>query len=351
MQYHPGVPTEQRAKDIVLFAKILLGEYHQRTPLHDIPQAVEDADAEDSDTFVVEVDAAGSSLSGLLAAFDAVQIAVDAAWVAVQYDNRIASREQWDDEFLRQLANGPNLSLEIVELSAGSFKGIFKARFPGPVSRAVVIAVAMLSGAAVPFIFPAEVEVIPTVNLGTAIIQTAVLVAGAVHDHGASRRQKAKRDAELQRQIVERDTELRRLIAERDAELQRQIAERDAELQRQITGAEPLLLLQMLIAQRDTELRRLIAQRDAELQRLIAQPDAELQRQIAEREAELQRQIAERVAELQRQIDELRTVLQDHVDRGKLPTVDNDAVREADVRSIVIDITGRIQFSFRRGAA
>jgi hypothetical protein len=328
------VPKEPRANDIVLFAKILLGEYRQGTPLHDIPQAVEDADAEDGDTFVVEVDAAGDSLSGLLVAFDAVQIAVDAAWVAVQYDNRIASREQWDEEFLRQLANGPNLSLEIVELSAGSFKGIFKARFPGPVSRAVVIAVAMLSGAAVPSIFPAEVEVIPTVNLGTAIIQTAVLVAGAVHDQGASRRQKAKRDAELQRQI----------------------AELDAELQRQIAGLDVELLLQRLIAERDVELRRLIAQRDAELQRLIHEPDAELQRQIAEREAELQRQIAQREAELQRQlqrqINELRTVLRDHVDRGKLPTVDAYAVHyEAKVRSIGIEITGRIQISFSRGAA
>lgn len=137
MQYHPGVPTEQRAEDIVLFAAILLGEYRQGTPLHDIPQAVEDAEAEDGTTFVVEVDAAGNSLSGLLATFGAVQLAVDAAWVAVQYD-RVASPEPLDYEFLQELANGPNLSLEIVELSAGTFKGFFKARFPGPVSRAVV---------------------------------------------------------------------------------------------------------------------------------------------------------------------------------------------------------------------
>lgn len=246
MQYHPGVPTEQRADDIALFAAILLGEYRQGTPLHDIPQAVEDADAEDGTTFVVEVDAAGSSLSGLLATFGAVQLAVDAAWVAVQYDDRIASREDLDWEFLQELANGPNLSLEIVELSAGTFKGFFKARFPGPVSRAVVTAVAMLSGAAVSFIFPAAV--IPTVILGT-VIPSMVSLAGAAHDQRATKHQ------------------------------------------------------------------------------------------------------AELIAQLQRQINELRTEAQDHQARGKLPTVDNDAVREADVRSIGIDITGRIQISFRRGAA
>ena len=245
MQYHPGVPTEQRAEDIVLFAAILLGEYRQGTPLHDIPQAVEDGDAEDGTTFVVEVDAAGSSLSGLLATFGAVQLAVDAAWVAVQYD-RVASPEPLDYEFLQELANGPNLSLEIVELSAGTFKGFFKARFPGPVSRAVVTAVAVLSGAAVSFIFPAAV--IPTVIL-SGVIPSMVSLAGAAHDQRATKRQ------------------------------------------------------------------------------------------------------AELNAELQRQINELRTEAQDHQARGKLPTVDNDAVREADVRSVGIDITGRIQISFRRGAA
>jgi hypothetical protein len=217
LQYHPGVPTEQRVQDIAALAATLLTEYHQGTPLHDVRQFIDDADVEDGTTFVVEVDAAGSSLSGLLATFGAVQLAVDAAWVAVQYDG-IAFHpggEALDYEFVRGLANGPELSLEIVELSAGTFKGKFKARFPGPVTRAAVTGVAWLSATALHIMFPPAV--LPTVILGG--VGPAMALASAIHDRRAKKQaeqEQAEKDRRAQEEQAEKDRRLDRMQCQLD---------------------------------------------------------------------------------------------------------------------------------------
>jgi hypothetical protein len=117
-------PVPARVEAVVTIAAVLLSEYQQGTPFHDLSQR--GGEVRDDTTFVVEVDAAGSSLRGLVATLDGVALAVDAAAVAVFYDREIpghAAQESLNYDLLRTLAYDPPVSLQIVELSGGSFGG------------------------------------------------------------------------------------------------------------------------------------------------------------------------------------------------------------------------------------
>lgn len=174
----PTCRIERRVGDIVDLASIVLAEYQPGMPLY---QAVEDSidpDVRELDadtTFLIEVEASGNDLRGLLATLDTIQLSVDAA-AAVFYAHEFRGHD-WpilNTDFLRNLAEGPNVTLEIVELADGSFKSTVKAVFKSRVTYATVSAVAIVSTAVVNILFPPLIA--PTLIAGSlALLQPAGL--------------------------------------------------------------------------------------------------------------------------------------------------------------------------------
>lgn len=201
------MPSAQHVNQVVDMAKLLLGEYRQGTPFHDL--ARREAEDYDDTTFVIEIDAAGSSLRGLIATLDGVALAVDAAAVAVQYDQEIQGRAEgdWNDDYLQKLASEPLVSLEIIELANGSFKIKLKSRIRSPITRASVVALATVTTVTLAIIFP-PLGVPALVVSGVASV---VEVGGAIQEH---------RDKEADRRRQEEVNEgLRQTIAKQHREL------------------------------------------------------------------------------------------------------------------------------------
>lgn len=279
------MPTDQRVDEIVDLATILLSEYRQGTALHDLPQRDGDLEIRGDTTLVIEVDAAGNGLAGLVAALDAVQLAVDAAAVAVFYDREIPDHasQQLNYDFLRNLVREQNVSLEIVALAGGSFAVKFRAQFRNPVTRAAAIAVAVVSTAALNIIFPPLV--VPALVVGG--VTSVVGVAGAIQDRRAEKRRQQREALERQRQ------------SEKEAALQRKI-EAD---QRALEAHERTL----------QDLQRELDE--------LKQSDTERREKIEEMRAQLER-------------------LEERYDAREAPVVDLEAARQAQIRRIEVEVEG-----------
>ncbi len=180
----PGVVTEFRTLDIAELASILLSEYYEGSPLRravDLSAALQgqrDLDAGEP-AFVVDVQAGGSSLRGLVATLDAVQLAVDAATAAVFYDRELSNHitQDIDYRFLRDTVNDAYVTLEIVELANGSFKTRVKAFFKSPVTYATAVAVAVVATAAINILFPPLI--VPSLVVGGIV--AAGGIPAAIH--------------------------------------------------------------------------------------------------------------------------------------------------------------------------
>jgi hypothetical protein len=108
----------------------------------------------------IEVQAQTSNLPQALAALGVVQLAVDAAAAAVEYQDRYAGDDRADDPqfILDKLANlSPDLGwdLEIVELSEGSIRATLRKLLTTADGRKKGLAVAGLAVAIVAFTIPA----------------------------------------------------------------------------------------------------------------------------------------------------------------------------------------------------
>lgn len=97
---------------------------------------LEESEDEEFDELTIEISGQSSILGETLAALDAVQLAFSAAVAAVEYRIDYAGdfQERGGDaevdvvrDRLRALVADPSWELQILELQAGSFKGIFKA--------------------------------------------------------------------------------------------------------------------------------------------------------------------------------------------------------------------------------
>jgi hypothetical protein len=222
------VPTERRIDDVAELAAILLAEFRQGTPLHKAVQdgsSVEDATV-DRTTFRIDVVGEGRDLRGIIATLDTIQLAIDAAAVAVLYDRDIPEHTEVEllDYVLRSLASRPIVSLEILELRDGSFVCKVTAVFKEPLPRRITLSIATLGAATLAII-------LPPVGLPLTIV-TAMSGAGefvgAIQDHRAAkeaatvRTEQEKVIAELQKQA--------KADREREADLQRQIGRLDARL-------------------------------------------------------------------------------------------------------------------------
>lgn len=208
------MPTPRVVDEIADLAQILLSEYRTGTPLHDLSQQQESDDQpDDGTTFVVEVAAAGNQLSGLVATLDAIELAVEAATVAVLYDGVFPDRtsDELDGDLLRRIASEPVVSLQIIYLANGSFRGAFRAVFGNAVPRNSIAAVATLSGIALHVMFPPLL--VPTAILGG--VGPVIGVVGALYDR------RAKQQAQIKSEAMERElARLREANAENAAKLE-----------------------------------------------------------------------------------------------------------------------------------
>lgn len=245
------MPTARRVQDIVDLSTILLSEYRAGTAFHDLATesaALAGLDPDEPGAFVVEVAGDGTELRGVLATFDAIQLAFEAAAAAVLYDQELPNHGegQLDLDLLRYFVNQQNLSLEIVELEVGTFGGRFVAKFRNPVTRAVAVAVAVVGTAAANILFPPFI--IPTLVVGGGSAVAAV--AWAIQDQRAAkarelekeerRRQQAAADAQRDREIEElrrRDLEHAQQLEEMRAQIDR-LEERVTPIRADVTDLE-----------------------------------------------------------------------------------------------------------------
>jgi hypothetical protein len=206
------MPTDTRVADIVNLAAMLRDEYAPGTALRNLIELEgydsERAGDEVEATFFVELAAQGNDLRSLIASFDAIQFAVDAAAATVFYDSLPGTRDGDSDEsVLEVLARSPFVSLEIVALADGSFGGRVKAVFLNPVPRRIVIAVAVIATVAINIILPPVIVPLLVVTGIGAVSEIAV----AIQDHRAQQERKRLDEA-----AAERETALRAQLAQQD---------------------------------------------------------------------------------------------------------------------------------------
>ncbi|HET9732109.1 MAG TPA: hypothetical protein VFP54_05485 [Acidimicrobiales bacterium] len=247
------MPIERRIGDVVDLASIVLAEYQPGMPLYEAIEGSVDADVRElgaDATFIIEVEAGGKDLRGLLAALDTIQLAVDAASAAVFYANEFRGHD-WpnlNSDFLRTLAGQPNVTLEIVELADGSFKSTVKAVFRSRVTYATVSAVAIVSTAVINILFPPLIA--PTLIVGSVVATGGI--GGAIFADRAEKAQKAE-IGEL-KQAVAKATEDSEALKSKVEELQSALARLDRMVTASVQG-EPVKVDSQAI--KDAQIRKL----------------------------------------------------------------------------------------------
>ena len=212
------MPTDTRVADIVNLAAMLRDEYSPGTALRNlIEREAENANQASDEleaTFFVELAAQGNDLRSLIASFDAIQLAVDAAAATVFYDSLPGTSDGDSDEWMLELlARSPFVSLEIVALDDGSFGGKVKAVFLNPVPRRIVIAVAVLATVAVNIILPPVIVPLLVVTGIGAVSE----IATAIQDHRTEQQRErhdeaaAEREAALRAQVAGQEQRIRAL--------------------------------------------------------------------------------------------------------------------------------------------
>ncbi|WP_260972888.1 hypothetical protein [Mycolicibacterium llatzerense] len=248
--------TYRRATEVAQLAYVLLTEYHRGTALWRALQ-LDETDQESGDTglpvFTIWANAAGTDVAGLVASLDAIQLAFDAACVAVAFDQAYPDRDRYGErpslDVLRDFAFSPIGSLQIYDLYSGSWRSKAAAVFRSGVTRAVVGAVAPLTAVALHIACPALV--IPTgITIAVKGAAAAFTVASAI----AESRHKTKEERAKADQ-AERDR-----IAREEAELARQQAEQE----RWAAADRAAARQDEQIAQLQEEIQRMRAEREAQ---------------------------------------------------------------------------------------
>lgn len=231
----------------------VLAEYQPGMPLY---EAVEDSvnpdvgELDADTTFIIQVGARGNDLRGLLATLDTIQLAVDAASTAVFYANEFRGHD-WpslNSDFLRNLAETPNVTLEIVELADGSFKSTVRAVFKSRVTYATVSAVAIVSTAVINILFPPLIA--PTLIVGSVVATGGI--GGAIFADRAVKARKA--EIEELKQAVAKATEDNEALKSKVDELQSALARLDRAVTAAVQG-EPVKVDSQAI--KDAQIRKL----------------------------------------------------------------------------------------------
>jgi len=223
---------------------VLLTEYHRGTALWRALQ-LDETDQDSGDTglpvFTIWANAAGTDVAGLVASLDAIQLAFDAACVAVAFDQAYPDRDRYGErpslDVLRDFAFSPIGSLQIYDLYSGSWRSKAAAVFRSGVTRAVVGAVAPLTAVALHIACPALV--IPTgITIAVKGAAAAFTVASAIAEsrhkdkEERAKAEQAEKDQAARDKAAEDDRE-RWAAADRAAARQdEQIAQLQEEIQR-----------------------------------------------------------------------------------------------------------------------
>ncbi len=157
------MPTRQAAVDTVNIATILLSQYHEGTALYELlGSSDQEGLIPDSLEFTVDLSGEDNQLSSLIASLNAVQLAFNAAAVAVIYDRDWIRDDQYiDSGVLRNLAYEDFISFEIVELANGSFRAKLKAVFTNPLTWIALTGIVGLGAVALTTMF--ALPVVPAI--------------------------------------------------------------------------------------------------------------------------------------------------------------------------------------------
>jgi hypothetical protein len=180
------MPTEAYLDSVVALADKVLDVYQPDQRLYYALQ-LDDDELPQGGTFHLTIEGGSNDLRGFTAVLDAAQLAFDAAAVAVRYvaeppDN--AGNER-NTTYLRNLASAPEWTLEIEELSTGSFLVKVKSVFTTKRGRQNILAVAGIA-AAITTVF------VPPVGGAAMLVITGLGGAEALVDNAVEARQENK---------------------------------------------------------------------------------------------------------------------------------------------------------------
>jgi len=198
------MPTEGYLDSVVSLADKVLDVYQPDQRLY-YALHLDDDELPQGGTFHLTIEGGSNDLRSFTAVLDAAQLAFDAAAVAVRYvaeppDN--AGNER-NTTYLRNLASAPAWTLEIEELSAGSFSVKLKAVF-GRRGRQNILAVAGIAAVILTVFVP------PVGGVATLAVTGLGSVNGLV-DNALEGRQERKIQREQAERTKSEDERLRRL--------------------------------------------------------------------------------------------------------------------------------------------
>jgi len=139
-------PSRAEVRDVLRLAEALLSLCRR-----DVPAYARAADLGTATAVEIAFSSPASSARAAVAVLETVQLAVDAAAVAVEYiEETEYSGGEVDRAVMESLANTPLFELEIVELANGSIRGVFRLLKTrdgrGRVLNVALIASVVLSG-------------------------------------------------------------------------------------------------------------------------------------------------------------------------------------------------------------
>lgn len=168
-----AVSTDEQVKRVAGLAGVALTAYRPDRRLYDALNPALDGQPEGGD-LLLEIEGTSQNLRHVTAVLETVQLAFDAAAVAVLYAAEYpdyATREP-DIEFLQKLAREPTWALEIEQFDIGSFRVKLRGLFGTTEGRNKVLAIA---GVAATILIP----IVPGVALTALIVINGVQIANA----------------------------------------------------------------------------------------------------------------------------------------------------------------------------
>jgi hypothetical protein len=226
------VATDQQVNRIVGLAGVALNAYRPDRRLYDALNPALDGQPEGGE-FFVQIDGTSQDLRHVTAVLETVQLAFDAAAVAVLYAAEVpdyATREP-DIELLQRLAREPTWALEIEQFNTGNYRVSLRGLFGTAKGRNKVLAVA---GVAATILIP----IVPGAALTALVVINGVQFANAafgealdkfLDDHlsrtGPPWPQEPKARVRAMRIENQERAEAKRELAEEVAGLERNVAD------------------------------------------------------------------------------------------------------------------------------
>lgn len=142
------MPTDEQVNQIADLAAVVLNTYRPGTSLYDALNPSLDGEPE-GEALLLEIEGTTQNLRHVTAALSTVQLAFDAAAVAVLYRAEAPNdtTQGHDTKLLQSLARTPTWTLEIEEFDTGSFRVKLRGLFTTKQGRNKILAVAGIAAA------------------------------------------------------------------------------------------------------------------------------------------------------------------------------------------------------------